>query len=186
MLPTREEALALLHEWTVSESLRKHAYGVDGIMRLAARRNGDDNEELWGLTGLLHDFDYERHPMIPDHPLKGCSELESRGYPPEMIQAIKGHARELGVPRETLMAKTLFAIDELSGLVVAVALVRPSRSLTDVKVSSVKKKMKQKAFAASVSREDIQLGAEELGMPLADVIQLTIDGLLTVPELREL
>lgn len=185
MLPAREDALRLLHEWTLSESLRKHAYGVEGIMRLAAQRAGE-NPNGWGIAGLMHDFDYEKYPTIPDHPLKGCAVLEELGYPQEIIDAIKGHAKELNVARTTLMAKTLFAVDELSGLVVAAALVRPSRSLDDLEVSSVKKKMKSKAFAASVSREDIYQGAEELGKSLDEVIQLTIDGLRTVPELKSL
>jgi putative nucleotidyltransferase with HDIG domain len=162
---TRDEAWRLLTEWTASDSLRKHALAVETAMRGAARRAGAD-EHLWGLTGLLHDFDYERYPDPPDHPTKGAEVLRREGYPEEMITAILGHASYTGVPRETLLAKTLFAVDELSGFLTAVAYVRPSRSLAEVEVASVKKKLKDKAFARSVSRDDIAQGASEIGLDL--------------------
>ena len=165
LMKTREEAWRLLTEWTQSESLRKHALAVEAAMRGAARRTGAD-EHLYGLTGLLHDFDYERYPDPPDHPTKGAEVLRREGYPEEMVTAILGHATYTGVLRETPLARTLFAVDELSGFLTAVAYVRPSRSLAEVEVSSVKKKLKDKAFARSVSREDITQGAAELGVDL--------------------
>ena len=169
MSRTRDDAWALLTEFTDSDSLRKHALAVEAAMRFYARRFGED-EELFGNTGLLHDFDYERWPNAPDHPTEGMRILADRGWPIEMIQAIAGHAPYLGVPRDTLLARTLFAVDELCGFLTAVAYVRPSRSIGDVEVSSVKKKLKDKAFARSVSREDILLGTEELGIPLDEHI----------------
>jgi len=162
---TRDEAWRLLCEWTQSDSLRKHMLAVEAAMRGAARRAGED-EELWGLTGLLHDFDYERFPNVPDHPLKGSEALRAQGYPEPMIRAILGHAAQTGVPRDTLLAKTLFAVDELCGFLTAVAYVRPSRSLAEVEVSSVKKKLKDKAFARSVNRDDIVQGAQELDVDM--------------------
>jgi putative nucleotidyltransferase with HDIG domain len=173
---TREDAWALVTEWTESESLRRHMMSVETAMRGAARRAGED-EELWGIAGLLHDFDYERHQTVPDHPVKGGEVLRAQGYPETVIQAILGHANEMGVPRETLMAKTLFAVDELSGFLTAVAYVRPSRKIADVDVASVKKKLKDKAFARGVNRDDIALGAQELGVPLDDLIAATLAGL---------
>ena len=162
---TRDEAWQLLCEWTQSDSLRKHMLAVEAAMRGAAQRAGED-EELWGQTGLLHDFDYERFPDVPDHPLKGSEALRAQGYPEPMIRAILGHAAQTGVPRDTLLAKTLFAVDELCGFLTAVAYVRPSRLLAEVEVSSVKKKLKDKAFARSVNRDDIVQGAQELGVDL--------------------
>jgi putative nucleotidyltransferase with HDIG domain len=145
-------------------------------MRGAARRAGAD-EELWGLTGLLHDFDYERYPSAPDHPTKGAEALRAEGYPEEMIQAILGHAHYTGVPRDTPLARALFAVDELCGFLVACALVRPSRSLQDLEVASVRKKLKDKAFARGVSREDILRGAEELGVTLDEHVAFTLAAL---------
>jgi putative nucleotidyltransferase with HDIG domain len=162
---TREDAWRLLSEWTQSESLLKHALAVEAAMRGAARRAGAD-QHLWGLTGLLHDFDYERHPGPPDHPLKGAQVLRAEGWPEEMVEAILGHATYSGVPRTTPLAKALFAVDELAGFLTAVAYVRPGKSLAEVEVSSVKKKLKDKAFARSVSRDDIHQGAAELGVDL--------------------
>ncbi|MDX1932807.1 MAG: HDIG domain-containing protein [Capsulimonadales bacterium] len=162
---TREDAWNLMTEWTASDSLRKHMRAVEIAMRSAARRLGED-EALWGMTGLLHDFDYERYPTVPDHPLRGSEVLTAEGYPAEVIRAILGHAPETGVPRDTLMARYLFAVDELSGFITAVAYVRPSKKLADVDVSSVKKKLKDKAFARAVSREDITNGAAEIGLDL--------------------
>lgn len=145
-------------------------------MRGAARRAGED-EALWGLTGLLHDFDYERFPDPPDHPLRGAEVLRQEGYPEVMISAILGHASYTGVSRETLLAKTLFAVDELSGFLVAVAYVRPDRSLAGVEVSSVKKKLKDKGFARAVSRDDIAEGAADLGLDLDTLIARVLDDL---------
>jgi putative nucleotidyltransferase with HDIG domain len=167
---TREDAWQLLTEYTQSDSLRKHALAVEAAMRFYARQQGAD-EELWGNTGLLHDFDYERWPDPPDHPTQGMRILAEQGWPEEMIQAIGGHAQYLNIPRETPLSKTLFAVDELCGFITAVAYVRPSRKVAEVEPPSVKKKMKDKAFARSVSREDILQGAEELGVPLDKHIQ---------------
>jgi putative nucleotidyltransferase with HDIG domain len=170
MSHTRADAWALLTEYTGSDSLRKHALAVEAAMRLYAEKLGED-PELWGCTGLLHDFDYERWPEAPDHPTKGMAILEQQGWPAELIHAIAGHAPYLGVARDTPLSKTLFAVDELCGLITAVAYVRPSRKIADVEVASVKKKLKDKTFARSVSREDITLGTEELGIPLDEHIQ---------------
>jgi putative nucleotidyltransferase with HDIG domain len=164
----REESWELLCEWTESDSLRKHMLAVEAAMRAYAHKFGED-EEKWGITGLLHDMDYEKHPTPAEHPMTGVRELESRGYPEDVLEAIKGHADYLDVPRETLLAKTLYAVDELSGFVVACALVRPE-GLEGLKAKSVRKKMKQKSFAASVNREDIIRGAEELGVDLNEHI----------------
>jgi putative nucleotidyltransferase with HDIG domain len=156
-------------EWTESKSLRKHMLAVETAMRAYAREFGED-EEKWGVTGLLHDMDYEKHPTPAEHPMVAVRELESRGYPDDVLEAIKGHADYLDVPRESLMAKTLYAVDELSGFITACALVRPE-GLDGLKAKSVKKKMKQKSFAASVNREDIARGAEELEVDLNEHIE---------------
>jgi putative nucleotidyltransferase with HDIG domain len=171
----REESWELLCEWTESDSLRKHMLAVEAAMRAYARKFGED-EEKWGITGLLHDMDYEKHPTPAEHPMVGVRELANRGYPEEMIEAIKGHADYLNVPRETLLAKTLYAVDELSGFITACALVRPE-GLEGLKAKSVRKKMKQKSFAASVSREDIVNGAEELGVDLNEHIDFVVEAL---------
>jgi putative nucleotidyltransferase with HDIG domain len=178
---TRDAALALMHEYTASEALRKHMYAVELAMRAMAQRYGAD-AEAWGVVGLLHDFDYERFPNpdhAPDreHPSEGVKILAARGLSEEAQQAILGHAAYTGVPRTTPTAKALFAVDELSGFLVACALVRPSRSLADLEVASVKKKLKDKAFARGVSREDVYAGAEELGMPLDDLIGFLLGSL---------
>lgn len=178
---SRSEALELMHEYTASDSLRKHMLAVEGAMRAYAERFGEDVEE-WGLAGLLHDFDYERWPNeahAPDreHPAEGVRILRERGVQEPVLQAILGHATYTGVPRETRMAKALFAIDELTGLITATALVRPSRSLNDVDVRSVQKKMKDKAFARGCNREDIIAGAEALGIGLPEHIQLVLDAM---------
>lgn len=165
----REAAWELMCDWTESESLRKHMLAVETAMRAYAREFGED-EKKWGVTGLLHDMDYEKHPTPAEHPMVGVRELERRGYPEEVLEAIKGHADYLDVPRETLLAKTLYAVDELSGFITACALVRPE-GLEGLKAKSVKKKMKQKSFAASVNREDIVRGAEELGVDLNEHIE---------------
>ena len=165
----REESWELLCEWTRSESLRKHMLAVEAAMRAYAEKFGED-EEKWGTTGLQHDMDYEKHPSPEEHPMVGVRELESRGYPEDVLEAIKGHADYLDVPRETPMAKTLYAVDELSGFITACALVRPG-GLEGLKAKSVRKKMKQKSFAAAVDREDIVKGAEELGVDLNEHIE---------------
>ena len=161
----RQAAWDLLCEFTQGDGLRKHGRAVEEVMRYFARRNGED-EDVWGITGLLHDFDYERYPTEEGHPLEGSKVLRERGYPDDVIQAILGHANYTGVQRDTPMAKTLYAVDELTGFVTAVALVRPNKSLAEVEPKSVRKKMKDKAFARSVNRDDITRGAEELGVEL--------------------
>jgi len=174
--PTREEALSLLYEYTKSDSLRRHALGVEQVMRkMAEKYNGDLDE--WGLTGLLHDFDYERYPTMEEHPYKGNEILKNNGYPDSICTAIMGHATYTGVPRETDMAKALFSVDELTGFIFAVTYVRPSKSIFEVKPKSVKKKLKQKSFAASVLREDIFQSMEELGVDMTEHIQCVIDAL---------
>ena len=171
----REESWKLLCEWTESGSLRKHMLAVEAAMRAYARKFGED-EEKWGITGLLHDMDYERHPSPAEHPMVGVRELARRGYPEEVLTAIKGHADYLNVPRETLLAKTLYAVDELCGFITACALVRPD-GLEGLKAKSVRKKMKQRSFAASVDREDIIRGAEELGVDLNEHIDFVVEAL---------
>ena len=174
--PTREDALALLYEYTKSDSLRRHALGVEQAMRkMAEKYNGNSDE--WGLTGLLHDFDYERYPTMEEHPYKGNEILKNNGYPDSICTAIMGHATYTGVPRETDMAKALFSVDELTGFIFAVTYVRPSKSIFEVKPKSVKKKLKQKSFAASVLREDIFESMEELGVDMTEHIQYVIDAL---------
>ena len=180
-LPKREEALALVHEYTASESLRKHMLAVETAMRAYARTFGED-EDRWGLTGLVHDFDYERfpnaaHSATEEHPAGGVRILREHGYPEDVLDAILGHAIYCNVPRQTLMAKTLFAVDELTGLITATALVRPSRSVNEVDARAVRKKMKDKAFARGVSREDVVLGAQELGVDLDEHIQFVIEAM---------
>ena len=180
-LPSRDDALAIVHEYTPSESLRKHMLAVEAAMRAYAAKFGEDVDR-WGLAGLLHDFDYERFPnatrsATEEHPSEGVRILRGKGYPEEVLEAILGHATYTGVPRTTLMAKTLFAVDELTGLVTATALVKPSRSVHDVDASSVRKKMKDKAFARGVSREDVIQGAEELGVPLEEHIAFVIEAM---------
>lgn len=170
-----DDARTLLHEWTQTDSLRRHAEAVSASMGGMARRM-DADEELWRTCGLLHDMDYEQHPTPEAHPYIGVKELERLGYPEEMRTAILGHADYTGVPRETDMAKALFAVDELSGFVVAVAFVRPNR-LEGMTPRSVKKKLKDKRFAAAVSRDDIRTGADEIGMELDDLIALVIESL---------
>ncbi|MGH7527235.1 MAG: HD domain-containing protein [Gemmatimonadales bacterium] len=178
---TRDQALALVHEYTASDALRKHMYAVEIVMRAMAERAGED-PETWGLVGLVHDFDYERfpngeHSATEGHPVEGVRILAGLGLPEPMQRAILGHANYSGVPRESPMAQALFAVDELCGFLVACALVRPSRSLQDLEVSSVKKKLKDKAFARGVNREDVVQGAAELGVPLDDHIGFVLGAL---------
>jgi putative nucleotidyltransferase with HDIG domain len=178
---TRDRALTLMHEYTASDALRKHMYAVEIAMRAMAERAGEDPEP-WGIVGLLHDFDYERfpnaeHSAAEGHPAEGVRMLATQGFPESAQRAILGHATYCGVPRDTPMAKALFAVDELAGFLVACALVRPSRSLQDLEVSSVKKKLKDKAFARGVSREDVVQGAAELGVPLDEHIAFVLAAL---------
>jgi len=166
----REDAWALLTEYTKSDSLLKHAMAVEAAVRGYARKFGED-EEGWGVTALLHDFDYERWPTLGDHPVKGSEILRGKGYPEWMIRAILSHAMEItGVPRDSLLEKTLFACDEMAGFVTAASLVRPSRSVLDLEARSVVKRMKDKAFARAVSRDDLRAGADVLGLPLEEHI----------------
>jgi predicted hydrolase (HD superfamily) len=181
-MPDRAEAWELLCEYTKGDSLRKHALAVEAAMRACAKRyaDGPADEDEWGLVGLLHDFDYEMFPSADQHPFTGSNILCGRGYPERIIRAILGHATYTGVPRDTDMARALFATDELCGFLVACALVRPSKSLDDLEVSSVKKKLKDKAFARSVNRDDIHQGVQELGVDLDEHIRFVIDALRPV------
>ena len=177
-LPSRDEALAIVHEYTISDSLRKHMLAVEAAMRAYAGKFGEDPER-WGLAGLVHDFDYERfpndaHSPTEEHPAEGVRILRSRGFPEDILEAILGHATYSGVPRESKMAKTLFAVDELTGLITATALVRPSRSVMEVEARSVRKKMKDKAFARGVNRDDVINGAADLGVYLDEHIDFVI------------
>jgi putative nucleotidyltransferase with HDIG domain len=174
--PTREDAWNLVCEWISSESLRKHLLGVEAAMRAYAREGGGD-EELWGITGLVHDLDYERYPDLDTgHPRHALKELEARGYPQEVIDAVAGHAEFLGVPRETPLAKTLFAVDELSGFVAACALVRPT-GIEGMTPKSVRKKLKQPSFAAGVDRDQVRRGAEELGVDFDQHVAFVIEAM---------
>jgi putative nucleotidyltransferase with HDIG domain len=178
MLPSREETLALVHEYTASDSLRKHMLAVEAAMRAYATKFGEDPER-WGLTGLVHDFDYERfpnaeHSPTEEHPSEGVRILRARGWPEDVLEAILGHGNYTGVPRVTRLAKTLYAVDELTGLVTATALVRPSRSVHEVDARSVRKKMKDKAFARGVNRDDVVAGAADLGVDLDEHIEFVI------------
>jgi putative nucleotidyltransferase with HDIG domain len=180
---TREQALALLRQYTTKPGLIKHALAVEAALRAYARKQGED-EEAWGLVGLLHDFDYERWPTAEDHPHRGVEILREQGYPEWFCRAVLSHADYTGVTRESPLEKTLFACDELCGFLTACALVTPDRALRDVKVKSVRKKMKAKAFAASVNRADILAGAEELGVELAEHIGFVLEAMRSVaPEL---
>jgi predicted hydrolase (HD superfamily) len=172
----REAAWQLLQEWTDGDSLRKHALAVEAAVRGYARRFGEDETD-WGVVALLHDFDYERFPTAEDHPFRGCEELARRGYPEWVTRAILSHADYSGVKRESLLEKTLFACDEMAGFVTAAALVRPSRSVMDLEASSVLKRMKDKAFARAVSRDDLRNGAVELGVPLEEHVTNVIASL---------
>jgi predicted hydrolase (HD superfamily) len=181
-MPTREEAWELLCEYTRGKSLRQHALAVEAAMRAAAPHYGGPGEDVeeWGLVGLLHDFDYEMFPSPEEHPFKGSVILCGRGYSDRIIRAILGHATYTGVPRDTQLARALFATDELCGFLVACALVRPSKSLDDMEVSSVKKKLKDKHFARTVNREDIRQGVAELGVELDEHIRFCIEALKPV------
>ena len=178
-LPSREQALALVHEWIANPNLRKHCYAVEAAMRAYAKHYGEDPER-WGLTGLIHDFDWERHPSAEQHPMQGVEVLRAAGWPEDICRAVLGHATYSGVPRDTLMAKALFACDELSGFLVACALVNPEKKLRLVEVESVKKKMKSAGFARNVNRDDIVNGAAELGVKLDGHIAFVRDAMLTI------
>jgi putative nucleotidyltransferase with HDIG domain len=164
---SREKAWALLTEFTQNENLQKHALAVEAAVRGYARQFGED-EEAWGVTALLHDFDYDRYPDLADHPFKGAEILRERGYPEWLVRAVLSHADHTGVARETRLEHTLFACDEMAGFVTAAALIRPSRSLLDLEAKSVVKRMKEKAFARAVNRDDLRRGAEEIGVPLEE------------------
>jgi len=180
-VPPRAETLALMEEYTASDSLRKHMLSVEAAMRAYAEKFGEDADR-WGTTGLIHDFDYERYPnaahsATEEHPAEGVRILRSKGYPEDILQAILGHATYSGVPRDTTMAKALFAVDELTGLITATALVRPTKNIHEVEARSVRKKMKDKAFARGVSRDDVIRGAEELGVDLDEHIAFVIEAM---------
>ncbi len=185
-MPTRDDAWKLLCEHTQSENLRKHALAVEACVRAYARKLSA-NDELWGITALLHDFDYERWPNAehhPDreHPAEGSKILRERGYPEEMIRAILSHADYSGVPRQSALEHALFACDELAGFLTACSLVRPSKSILDLEVDSVKKRMKDKAFARGVNRDDVRKGAEELGLSLEEHIAFCIAAMRAVAD----
>ena len=184
-LPTREEALALLHEWVESESLRKHMLAVEAALRAYARHYGED-EELWGITRLLHDLDYERCPDMTDqangHPRTELRLFAERGYPPEMIHAVEAHATFLGAPRESRLDKALLACDELTGLILAATYVRPDRNLRNVEYSSIRKKWKDKAFTAAIDRAENMAFIEELGVPFEEHVQRVLDAMKSIAE----
>lgn len=177
----REEAWALLCEHTQSENLRRHALAVEACMRYYARLWNED-EQLWGITGLLHDLDYDRHPSLEEHPFVGMEILRQKGYPEEVVRAVGAHADHTGIPRQTRMERTLYACDELTGFITAVALVRPNKKLTEVDVAAVRKKMKDKAFARAVSREELLKGAEEIGVPFDEHVHNVIHAMSTIAD----
>ena len=183
-VPPRDNALAIVHEYTASDSLRKHMLSVEAAMRDYAERFGEDPDR-WGITGLVHDFDYERfpndaHSPTEEHPAEGVRILRSHGFPEDILEAILGHATYSGVPRQSTMAKALFAVDELTGLITATALVRPNKSVMEVEAKSVRKKMKDKAFARGVNRDDVITGAAELGVDLDEHITFVINAMQRV------
>lgn len=177
----RENTLALLHEFTLTDGLRRHAYAVEAAMKAAAKRTGND-PEYWSAVGLLHDFDYEKYPEAPDHPLKGADILRERGYPEEFVRTILSHAAYTGVPRENDCARWLFAVDELCGFCMACAMVQPDKKIAQVKVKSVKKKLKKKDFAAKVNREEIAEGASDLGLEQDELIEHVLGALVEVAD----
>ena len=182
-LPPREQVVALLHEWVANANLRKHCYAVEAAMRAYATKYGEDPER-WGITGLVHDFDWERHPSAELHPVQGVEVLRAAGWPDDVLDAILGHATHTGVARTSLMAKVLFACDELSGFLVACTLVTPEKKLAGVAVESVRKKLKSAGFARNVNRDDIVNGAAELGVDLDEHIAFVKHAMLTIaPEL---
>ena len=183
--PTRDDAWALLTEFTDNPSLIKHALAVEAAMRAYARHFGED-EEVWGIVGLIHDFDYQQNPTESTHLHVGTGILRERGWPEAWIQAVASHADYMGVPRDTLLARSLFAVDELTGFLTACALVRPDTAVAEVRVKSVKKKLKDKAFARGVNRDDVRRGAEELGVELGEHIEFVRDAMATIADRLEL
>lgn len=179
MIPTRQDAWDLLTKYTTNQSLIKHALAVEAAMRAYALRFAQD-EEVWAITGLIHDFDYEQHPTLDEHPAVGVAILQQLGWPDTITYAVKSHGQCLDAPRISLMDKTLFAVDELTGLVIACAMVRPDKSLDNLEVGSVRKKWKDKAFARGVNRKDIELGARELGVELHEHIDRVIMALRSI------
>jgi len=181
VIMNREQALSIVHEYIKNPNLVKHMLAVEAAMRYYARKYGED-EEKWAITGLLHDFDWEIHPTMEEHPLSGEPILRQHGVPDEIIRAIQSHANHTGIPRETLMEKALFACDEITGLITAVALVRPSKALYDLKPKSVKKKWKDKSFASGANREEMEQGAAELGIELWEHVANVIQAMNTIAE----
>ena len=175
-MKTREDAWQLLTEYTHNRNLIRHMLAVEAAMRAYARRFGED-EDLWGIVGLLHDFDYEHHPTADEHPYAGAAILRERGWPEEIADAVLAHASYTGIPRDTLLKKALFAVDELTGLIVAVALVRPSKDIRDVKIKSVRKKWRDKAFAAGVNRGEVEEGAADLGVELWEHVAIVLEAM---------
>ena len=173
---TRDEVLSLMHEYVVNENLRRHMYAVEAAMRTYAGIYNKD-EEVWGITGLIHDFDYEKYPSEAEHSVVGADILEEKGYPPEVVHGVRSHVPGSATPRDALLDKTLFAVDELCGFIVAVALVRPSKKIEEVKIKSIKKKLKAKGFARQVSREHIEQGIEELGVERNEHMQTVLDAM---------
>ena len=184
-LPSRSEAYALLTEYTANPNLLKHALSVEAAMRSYARHFGED-EELWGAAGLLHDLDYERHPSLEEHPFAGVEVLRERGYPEELVHAVLAHADHTGTPRESLLDRALYAVDELTGFIVAVALVRPSKNLLEVPVKSVTKKFKDKAFCRPVSRDHLRAGAADLGVEMREHVGHVLEAMKGIAETLEL
>jgi putative nucleotidyltransferase with HDIG domain len=183
--PSRDDAWALLTEFTDNPSLIKHALAVEAAMRAYARRSGED-EEVWGTIGLIHDFDYQQNPTEETHLHVGTAILRERGWPEDWVRTIASHADYMAVPRDTAAAKTLFAVDELTGFLTACALVRPDRAIAEVQPKSVKKKLKDKAFARGVNRDDVRRGAEELGVELDEHIVFVRDAMATIADQLEL
>ena len=181
----REEAYELLIEYTKNANLIKHALAVEAAMQAYARHFGGD-EQLWATVGLLHDFDYERYPDLEDHPFRGAEILRERGWPEETVQAVLAHAEHTGIPRDTRLKQAIFAVDELTGFIIATALVRPDKKLASVEVKSVKKKMKDKSFAAAVNRDEIIRGAEELGLSLDEHIGMVLEAMQGIADKLEL
>lgn len=179
--PDRSEAEGILEDWTKNKNLRKHAYAVETAMRAYATKFGEDPEK-WGIVGLLHDFDYEKHPDAGEHPFKGVAYLKEQGFSDELTEAILAHAEHTGTSRDTTLKKCIFAVDELTGLIVAVALVRPSKKLAETSVRSVVKKWKEKSFAAGVDREIIERGVEELGVELPEHIETVLKAMQDISE----
>jgi len=177
----RENVIALLHEYTENEALRRHAYAVEAAMWAAAERTGND-PEYWGAVGLIHDFDYEKYPQAPDHPTRGAEILREKGYPEQFVRTVLSHASYTGVPREDDCARWLFAVDELCGFCMACAMVQPDKKIAQVKVKSVRKKLKKKDFAAKVNREEIREGAADLGLEQEEVIELVLAALVPIGE----